>query len=382
MEVTLYHLSIYGKKVRSYTHENGIRIKRVPVSFKGLFSKEEYSFQLLKELSQDKPSVIFSVTHIMGAILDMYDLIVLYAKLKGIKIAARNPGADTYGFIFGASIRKRQELKALQTRNSRLHFKGSKLYIKVLWRTLQAALKFSIKKYSLKNTALIIPQTQTDFNHLINVFKLDESKISLLPKPVDTDKFKEISKDKAASKLGLKSDCKYLLHVSNLFNSKGCENIIKVLPELFNDFPGIKLLVSGGGPKKEELALLSKCLGVENEVIFLGHVSHADLVYYYNIADVFVLPTEIDNEGQPNVIMEAIACNTPVISTNLPGPSSIISEGLGLIVSIGRLEELYVAIKNCLNYNFILDPVARNRFLKDYSLSNVGNLVKQKFDQL
>jgi glycosyltransferase involved in cell wall biosynthesis len=383
MDVILYHLSLHGTKVKVYEHVTGIKIKRIPADFKGFISGEEFSFRLLKELSKDKPEIVFSVTHMLGAVIDMYDVLVLFCKLKKYTVVARNPRSDSYGYIFDIVNRKTEEYETLDKKTEK-HYARRKIFLllKVIYRKIRSSIKFSIKKISLRNTSLIIPQTQTDYSNLLKKFGIHENKLALLPKPVDLKQFNEYEKEYAAEKLQMEPSLKYILHVSNLFNTKGCEHIINLLPRLNKIYPQIKLLVSGGGPRKSKLEKISRELDVIDNVLFTGQVDHSELVFYYNLADVFVLPTEIDMEGQPNVILESIACNTPPISTNIAGPASVISKGLGLLVDKGNEDELFLEIKKVLDGDFQIDQAERKKFLKNYSFEAVGEILKDRFQNL
>lgn len=381
MVVTLYHLSMHGKSVREYTHLNGIKIKRIPANYIGYFSGDEFSFSLLRQISTDRPDIVFSVTHMMGAVCDMYDVLAMYCWLKKIPIVARNPGSDSYGFIFDVIKRKEAEYTENLKYPGKYQLKTT-LYLKLIKKRIQSGIKYFVKKKTLRVTSLLIPQTQKDYNSLLNSFRVKKERLSLLPKPIDLSQFHEYSKEVAARKLGMDSSPQYILHVSNLFNTKGCEHIISLLPELGVIYPGIKLLVSGGGPKKGDLVKISKDLNVIDNVIFLGQIDHSDLVFYYNIADVFVLPTEIENEGQPNVIMEAIACNTPPISTYMAGPSSVIQNGLGLLIPKGNERALLEAIKKVLNGDFRINQKEREKFLNNYCFESVGGMLRDKFTKL
>ena len=67
-----------------------------------------------------------------------------------------------------------------------------------------------------------------------------------------------------------------------------------------------------------------------DNITFLGHVSHEDLPSYYNMADILTLPS--DMEGIPMVILESLACGTPVVSSNVGGIPDIIANGINGIV--------------------------------------------------
>lgn len=379
-DVTFIHISQYGKNVREYEHISGIKIIRVPTTFRITKLQSEFSVSLLKVISNIAPDVVFSVTHILPGIIDMFDVLSFYSRSKGIRILARNPGADTFAYIFEKRNKLRSKLKSSERFHSNAYKIISRLYLVSL--NVEANLKLYVKKRSLRLASFIIPQTQADYTGLYSKLKVNEKNLIMLPKPVDLSVFYEMKKELAYSETNLDPKNKYILHASNLFNSKGCELIISILPELICKYTDIILLVAGGGLKRDELQALSNNLGVEKHVIFLGHIDHSRLVYYYNVADAFVLPTEIPNEGIPNVILESIACNTPPISTKLPGPGEILKGGLGLLVNVDDREDLSAAVIKVLDGDFVIDNLKRSEFLSSYNTKNVGDELNRIFNNL
>lgn len=379
-DVTFIHISLYGKNVREYEHISGIKIIRVPTTFRITKLQSEFSVSLLKVISKIAPEVVFSVTHILPGIIDMYDVLSFYSKSKGISILARNPGADTFANIFEKRNKLRTKLKSSKSFHSIAYRIISRLYLVSL--NIVANLKLYVKKRSLRLASYIIPQTQADYTGLHSKLRVEKKNLIMLPKPVDLSIFYEIKKEVAYSETNLDPKNKYILHASNLFNSKGCELIISILPDLICKYTDIILLVAGGGLKRNELQALSNNLGVEKHVNFLGHIDHSRLVYYYNVADAFVLPTEIPNEGIPNVILESIACNTPPISTKLPGPSEILKDGLGLLVNVDDPGSLNFAIYKVLDGEFGIDELKRREFLNNYNTRNVGDALNKLINKL
>ncbi|WP_160163395.1 glycosyltransferase [Haloferax elongans] len=107
-----------------------------------------------------------------------------------------------------------------------------------------------------------------------------------------------------------------------------------------------RLVITGAGPERDTLEQLVKSRGLEESVEFAGFV---DNVYkYMSNADVFVLSSL--NEGFGMVIAEALACGTPVVSTDCPsGPAEILADGkYGSLVPVGDADQLSTAIDNML----------------------------------
>ncbi|MGZ9083182.1 MAG: glycosyltransferase, partial [Rhodoplanes sp.] len=109
-----------------------------------------------------------------------------------------------------------------------------------------------------------------------------------------------------------------LASVGGLIERKGHDLVIRALEHL----PKVTLLIAGQGPERAALARLAAAIGVENRVRFLGSIPHERLSEIYSAADALVLASS--REGWPNVLLESMACGTPVIASNVWGAPEII----------------------------------------------------------
>lgn len=158
-----------------------------------------------------------------------------------------------------------------------------------------------------------------------------ESKISVIPNGVDPRKFHPLDRQETRKNLGLAKG-KVILSVGNLIPLKGFDILIKAFKQVHDSRPDSKLtmLIVGEGQQRSELLTLIRDLSLTNNVHLIGAKLHHELNAYYNAADVFCLASS--REGWPNVIMESLACGTPVIATGVGGIPEIISSGdVGLI---------------------------------------------------
>ena len=132
-------------------------------------------------------------------------------------------------------------------------------------------------------------------------------RIEVLRNGVDLDLFREQERAEVRRELNISGPT--LISVGLLIPRKGHELIIQTLVSL----PDAQLLICGEGPMRHQLARHAERLGVSNRVRFLGRVAHEELSRYYSAADVLVLASF--REGWPNVLLEAMACGTPVVAT-------------------------------------------------------------------
>ena len=126
---------------------------------------------------------------------------------------------------------------------------------------------------------------------------------------VDLNLFREIDRERVRRDLNVAGPT--LISVGHLIPRKGHELIIEAISLL----PGVQLMICGEGPMRSELQRTAQRCGVADRVRFLGRIEHEDLNRYYSAADVLVLASY--REGWPNVLLEAMACGTPVVATNV-----------------------------------------------------------------
>jgi glycosyltransferase involved in cell wall biosynthesis len=140
--------------------------------------------------------------------------------------------------------------------------------------------------------------------------------ISVLRNGVDLDRFAPRDRESIRAKLAL--DGTVWLAVGNLVELKGVHVTLAALATL----PDVTLLVVGQGPEEARLRQLAERLGIEARVRFLGTIPHERLYEYYNAADALMLASS--REGMPNVVLESLACGTPVVAAPFDGVTELL----------------------------------------------------------
>lgn len=142
--------------------------------------------------------------------------------------------------------------------------------------------------------------------------------VEVIPNAVDTEKFSApVSGERLwelKNKFGKQHGDVYLFTASRLVLSRGVEDVIRALAHLPQS---VKFLVAGDGEDRDKLRDIARTEGVENRVIFAGHIDHKDLPAYFKMCDVFVRPSII--EGFGNAFVEAFAAGIPVVATPVGG---------------------------------------------------------------
>ncbi len=164
------------------------------------------------------------------------------------------------------------------------------------------------------------------------------SKITVLRNGVDLSVFRPIDRTEARQAFGVTGPT--LVSVGALIPRKGHDRTIGALARL----PGWSLLIAGDGPERASLAALAERFGVADRVRLLGAVPHGELAQLYSAADLSVLASS--REGWANVLLESMACGTPVIASPIPGnPEVVQSLEAGSIASANTAEAIADAVK-------------------------------------
>lgn len=176
-------------------------------------------------------------------------------------------------------------------------------------------------------------------------------RIVIIPNCVDGTLFSIKEKPKYLAERHHVSNGKVLLTVSRLSKAekgfKGYDRVIECLPKVLQVMPGVKYLLVGDGDDRPRVLKLIHDLKLEENVVLVGNVSGEALVDYYNLADVFVMPSKC--EGFGIVFLEALACGTPVIAGNADAsPETLLNGALGLLVDPEDRGEITKAIINIL----------------------------------
>jgi glycosyltransferase involved in cell wall biosynthesis len=167
---------------------------------------------------------------------------------------------------------------------------------------------------------------------------IPERAVTVLRNGVDLEVFHPGDRDGYRRQLRLSG--KVLLSVGHLIERKGHAFAIEALPRLQD----CKLLIAGDGPERFTLERLANRLGVTDRVRFLGALPHDGLQRVYAAADALILASS--REGWPNVLLESMACGTPVVATNVWGnPEVVAAPEAGRLMESRSAEGVADAVK-------------------------------------
>lgn len=135
---------------------------------------------------------------------------------------------------------------------------------------------------------------------------------------VDLERFVPLDRARSRAALGLPAAARIMLSVGHLIERKGHHVAIEALQAL----PDWQLVIVGSGEEHGRLAALAEHCGVVGRVRFAGYQPQSELAAWYSAADVLVLCSS--REGWANVLLESLACGTPVVATRISGTPEVI----------------------------------------------------------
>lgn len=189
-------------------------------------------------------------------------------------------------------------------------------------------------------------------------------KVHVVEHGVDLDMFRP-PEDRRALRRSLGMDGPTLLSVGHLIDRKGHDLAIRAVAAL----PGVRLMIAGDGPRDRALRALAMNLGVGDRVEFLGHVDQERLPGLYGAADIAL--NCADREGIANVLLEAIACGTPLVATPVWGSPEVVKvREAGLLTADRSVPAISDAIARLLAA--LPERAATRRYAESYDWRRTG----------
>ena len=231
-------------------------------------------------------------------------------------------------------------------------------------------LQTKLIEFGFKKSSMICPVSNQLKKCMVNAgFKAN---FSIIPNVVNTNVF-NFQNDKPATKFFT------FLHISTLDDSiKNVSGIIDAFEKL--EQPNLILKIVGDGPIDWILNRV-KTLKSSNTIIVNKEMKHQDVATEMQLADVFVLFSNIEN--LPLVLIESISCGTPFISSNVGGVAELHNNELGVLVEAGNVEELTIEMNNIIkNLNKYNPQKIRQFAIDQYSDEVVGKKFNDLYIQL
>lgn len=158
-----------------------------------------------------------------------------------------------------------------------------------------------------------------------------------------------------------------LLFVGRLTDIKGVPTLLEGFARLSDQYPELELRIVGDGPQRTAYEQQCRDLGIDDRVTFVGTVPYDEVASHYQECQALVLPSR--NEGMPRTVLEAMACETPVVTTALPQLESTV-EGAGDTIAAGSVADLVESVSRLLDDEALrrrLGRTARQRVVAENS---------------
>lgn len=182
-----------------------------------------------------------------------------------------------------------------------------------------------------------------------------ENDIKVIYNFIDFARFRKSDKDHFKKAIAPNGE-RILVHTSNFRKVKRVEDVIAIFKEVYQEIPS-KLLLIGDGPERHNLEELCRKIGLCHEIRFLGKQDAIEELLA--IADLFLIPSEKESFGL--AALEAMACEVPVISTDVGGlPEVNIHGKTGFMSQVGDVQSMAQHAINILSHDDILDKFRKN----------------------
>lgn len=255
------------------------------------------------------------------------------------------------------------------------HSLGAVKYDSVLEKPKIAQTRIATERKILEQASCVVA-TSPQEKEILRTRVSQQGHIEIIPCGTDTSNFYAIPQLSARKKLDWQPQDKIVLYVGRFDPRKGIETLVRACSVLKNQgCDNLKLVIVGGsindridGQERQRIEQIVQDIGLSEVTLFTGQVGHDLLPLYYSAADVCVIPSHYEPFGL--VAIEAMACGTPVIASNVGGLRfTVLPEETGLLVSPKDVEAFAHAIERVL-----LDEVWAKKLRKQASAN-----VNQRF---
>jgi glycosyltransferase involved in cell wall biosynthesis len=233
-----------------------------------------------------------------------------------------------------------------------LNFTVAAYWLKRLTNIPYWTVAHGIEAWGIKNSALHIALHHADLilavssytrDRLIKEQNLDPNKIVILPNTFDFNRFQPAPKPSyLLEKYGLRREQPIILTVARLAEVeryKGYDQILQALPQIRQQIPDIHYILVGKGNDETRIKQLITQLELQDCVTLAGFIPDEQLCDYYNLCDIFAMPSK--KEGFGIVYLEALACGKPVLGGNQDGAVDALCHGkLGALVNPDNVSEI------------------------------------------
>ena len=278
-------------------------------------------------------------------------------------IHCHSPIGGVVGRLAGHATRT----KVIYTAHGFHFFKGAPLKNWLIY--------YPIEKFCARYTDVLIMINKEDYAFAQK--KMPAKEVCYVPGVgIDLSKIQNIvcDRNEVRKSMGVPEDCILLLSIGELNENKNHQVVLKALARLNNK--NVHYAIAGRGDKKDYLLTLARELGVENQIHLLGF--RADALQLYKASDLFVFPSF--REGLSVSMMEAMACECPIICSRIRGNTDLVENGVGgyhfaASDDLGLMESIKKMIENKKEMSKM--GYVNKEIVQNFSLENVLKNMKE-----
>ncbi len=238
----------------------------------------------------------------------------------------------------------------------------------------------------------IVAATPAELAQLQWLYQADTRKIVVIPPGVDLSHFYPIPPDEAKEYIGVPPCEQVLLYVGRIEPLKGIDTLIEAIAIMQKQGLYVCLSVIGGDPELSEEALTSEMArlqglreqyGLSELVTFLGKRGQDTLPYYYSAAEAVVVPSYYESFGM--VALEAMACGTPVVASQVGGLAFLVQDGIpGFTVPFDEPQKLAEYLTTLIIDHELRQKMGKQAaaFAMDYGWGNIAQKVLDLYEEL
>jgi colanic acid/amylovoran biosynthesis glycosyltransferase len=284
------------------------------------------------------------------------------------------------------------EVEALNVDHIHAHWAvGSTTCAMVLAEFLDLEFSFTAHAYDIWRERLLLPEklaaarfvvTCTEYNreHLASTYGTAREKIHAVHHGVNLDRFRPVNRRGP--------EVPVIISVGRLVEQKGLDRLLRACAKLAASGVHFRCDVVGDGPLRESLERLARDLGISDRVAFRGKVFQDDLIAMYAEANLFALmcmPAEDDDrDGIPNVLIEAMATQLPVVSTRFSGVPELVTPETGILLEVEDLDGQVEALRTLLADHELrrrMGEAARRRVAEAFTIEASAKRMDEVFSQ-
>lgn len=238
------------------------------------------------------------------------------------------------------------------------------------------------EKKGILNANFVLPISNFTKCQMIKNYNISDKKLIVMPCFIGMGKFVIKEKNPDLIKKYNLENKKILLTIGRLNKSerqKGHDRVIQAVVSLVKKIPNLIYIIVGGGDDRPRLESLVRMSKLEGSVLFVGEIDNNLLVDFYNLCDIYVMPSS--QEGFGIVFLEAAAFQKPVVAGNKDGSVDAVADGkTGILINPDSIQEIADAIKYLILNRDIAEKMGkagRERVLREFSLEIMEDKLKK-----